>query len=159
MSDNLPITTRAKKTLEQELKRLLSVERAENIQAIEDARLQGDLSENADYDAAKERQAQLEARIQEIQGRLAGAEVIDTSKLSGDRVIFGAYVQVLDIDSDKESTYQVVGPEEADVKQGRISILSPLARAMVGKKEGDVVELHAPNKQNKEYEIVKIYFQ
>jgi len=157
MPDQLPITIRGKKKLETELKKLLQVERPAVVRAIEEARAQGDLSENADYDAAKERQGWIEARIGEIQGRIAGAEVIDTSKLSSDRVIFGATVKLLDVDSDKEVTYQIVGPEEAEVNEGRISILSPLARAIVGKKAGDVAELSTPQVQ-KDYEVVEINF-
>jgi transcription elongation factor GreA len=155
---NIPITLRGKQKLEEELKRLLQVERPAVIKAIESARENGDLSENADYDAAKERQGWIEARIQEIQGRIAGAEVIDTSKLKSDKVIFGATVDLIDLEEDKSVTYQIVGPEEADIQLGRLSLMSPLARALIGKKEGDICEVKAPN-SIKEYEIKKVYFQ
>jgi transcription elongation factor GreA len=127
------------------------------IKAIEDARANGDLSENADYDAAKERQGWIEARIQEIQGRIAGAEVVDTTKLKSDTVIFGATVVLNDLEEDKEVKYQIVGPEEADIQAGRLSLMSPLARAIIGKKVGDICEVKAPNSV-KEYEVKKISF-
>lgn len=155
---NIPITLRGKQKLEEELKRLLQVERPAVIKAIEAARENGDLSENADYDAAKERQGWIEARMQEIQGRIAGAEVIDTAKLKSDKVIFGATVDIVDVEEDKKVTYQIVGPEEADVQIGRLSLMSPLARALIGKKVGDICEVRAPNSE-KEYEILKVYFQ
>ncbi len=155
---NIPITLRGKHKLEEELKNLLSVERPAVIKAIEAARENGDLSENADYDAAKERQGWIEARIQEIQGRIAGAEVIDTSKLKSDTVIFGATVTLLDVEEDKQTTYQIVGPEEADIQLGRLSIMAPLARALIGKKVGDICEVKAPN-SIKEYEIKKLKFE
>ncbi len=155
---NIPITLRGKQKLEEELKRLLQVERPAVIKAIEAAREMGDLSENADYDAAKERQGWIEARMQEIQSRIAGAEVIDTAKLKSDKVIFGATVDLVDVEEDKKVTYQIVGPEEADVQQGRLSLMSPLARSLIGKKVGDICEVRAPN-SDKEYEILKVYFQ
>jgi transcription elongation factor GreA len=158
MSDKLPLTVRGKKLLEEELRRLLHEERPSVIRAIEEARSHGDISENAEYDSAKERQALVEGRIQEVQAKLAGAEVIDTSKIVSDRVVFGALVTVLDRDSDEESTYQIVGVDEADVKQGFISILSPLARALIGKKKGDEVLVKSP-KGDKEYEVVKFTFK
>jgi transcription elongation factor GreA len=155
---NIPITLRGKQKLEEELKRLLHEERPAVIRAIETARENGDLSENADYDAAKERQGWIEARIQEIQSRIAGAEVIDTAKLKSNTVIFGATVTLKDIEEDKEVSYQIVGPEEADVQVGRLSLMAPLARSLIGKKAGDVCEVKAPT-SIKEYEIKKIYFQ
>ena len=158
MSDKLPLTIRGKKLLEEELRRLLHEERPSVIRAIEEARAQGDISENAEYDAAKERQALVEGRIQEVQAKLAGAEVVDTSKIVSDRIVFGASVTVLDRDSDDESTYQIVGVDEADVKQGFISILSPLARALIGKKKGDEVLVKSP-KGDKEYEVVSFNFK
>ncbi|MCB0393653.1 MAG: transcription elongation factor GreA [Bdellovibrionales bacterium] len=158
MSDQLPITVRGKKKLEEELKRLIHEERPSVIRAIEEARAQGDLSENADYDAAKERQGWIEARINEIQSRIAGAEVIDPSKIKSDRIVFGATVKLLDMETDKEVEYNIVGPEEADVSNGYISILSPLVRVLVGKKVGDVVELSAAKAQ-KEYEVLGISFK
>lgn len=156
--NNLPITLRGKQMLEEELKRLLREERPSVVKAIEEARAQGDISENADYDAAKERQSWIEGRIQEIQNRLAGAEIINPGDLKSDRVIFGASVELLDMEDDKKVTYQIVGPEEADIKQGRISILSPLAKALVGKRKGDIAEVKAPNSV-REYELLKIFFQ
>lgn len=158
MSDKLPLTVRGKKLLEEELRRLLHEERPSVIRAIEEARAQGDISENAEYDAAKERQALVEGRIQEVQAKLAGAEVVDTSKIVSDRIVFGASVTVLDRDSEEESTYQIVGVDEADVKQGFISILSPLARALIGKKKGDEVLVKSP-KGDKEYEVVSFSFK
>ena len=155
---NIPITLRGKQKLEDELKRLLHEERPAIIKAIEAARENGDLSENADYDAAKERQGWTEARILEIQSRIAGAEVIDTAKLKSTTVIFGATVDLKDLEEDKEISYQIVGPEEADVQVGRLSLMAPLARSLIGKKAGDVCEVKAPT-SIKEYEIKKIYFQ
>ncbi|MES2769524.1 MAG: transcription elongation factor GreA [Bdellovibrionota bacterium] len=154
---NIPITLRGKQKLEEELKRLLHEERPAIIKAIEAARENGDLSENADYDAAKERQGWTEARILEIQSRIAGAEVIDTAKLKSNTVIFGATVELKDVEEDRDVKYQIVGPEEADIQQGRLSLMAPLARSLIGKKAGDVCEVKAPN-SIKEYEIKKIYF-
>jgi len=158
MSTNLPLTIRGKKLLEDELKKLLHEERPSVIRAIEEARSHGDISENAEYESAKERQAIVEGRIQEVQGKLAGAEIIDTSKIVSDRIVFGAEVTVLDRDTDEEVTYQIVGVDEADVKQGLISILSPLARSLIGKKSGDEVLVKSP-KGDKEYEVVKFSFK
>lgn len=154
----LPMTVAGKKMLEEELKTLLQVERPKVIKAIEDARSLGDLSENADYDAAKEKQGWIEARIGEIQGSLAGAEIVDPAKIKADRIVFGAHVVVLDTEDENESTYQIVGIQEADVKKGKISILSPLARALIGKKDGDNVEVNNPN-GSKEYEIVEFFYK
>src|SRR6476659_1381100 len=125
MQNALPITLRGKQKLETELKTLLQVERPSVIKAIEHARSQGDLSENAEYDAAKERQGWIEARIAEIQHQLAGAEIVDTKTLKGDKAVFGASVILEDVETDKKVTYQIVGVDEADVKEGKISILSP----------------------------------
>jgi transcription elongation factor GreA len=158
MSTTLPITIRGKQKLEDELKRLMYTERPSVIKAIEEARAQGDISENAEYDAAKERQAMIEGRIAEIQGQLAGAEVIDPSSIKSDKIVFGASVVLVDLDSDEEATYQIVGVDEADVKQGRISIMSPLARALIGKISGDTVQVKSP-KGEKEYEIKRFSFK
>lgn len=158
MKNVLPITLRGKKKLEGELKKLVSEDRPSVIRDIEAARANGDLSENADYDAAKERQAWIEARIQEIQNHLAGAEVVDTSLMKSDTVIFGACVKLLDLEDSKEVTYQIVGPDESDVKEGRISLVSPLARSLIGKKKGDTALVLAPGGE-REYEIVKIWFE
>jgi len=157
-NDILPITLKGKAKLEAELKNLLQNERPAVIRAIESAREHGDLSENAEYDAAKERQSWIESRIGDIQGQLAGAEVVDTSTLKGDRVVFGASVVLDDVETDKKMTYQIVGLDEADVKNGKISIISPLARAMIGKKVGELIELKTPN-SDKEYQVKKIYFE
>lgn len=157
-TDRLPITIKGKAKLEEELKRLMHVERPAVVRAIEEARAHGDISENAEYDAAKERQSLIEGRIGEIQGHLAGAEVVDTSKLSGDRVVFGAHVQLVDTETDEKSEYQIVGVDEADVKEGRVSILSPIARALIGKRVGDVVTVRSP-KTDKEYEIINLFFR
>lgn len=157
-NDILPLTVRGKAKLEEELKRLIHVERPSVIKAIEEARSHGDISENAEYDAAKERQALVEGRIAEIQGQLAGAEVIDPSQIKSDKVVFGASVVLVDLETDEEVTYQIVGVDEADVKQGRISILSPLARALIGKTSGDTVQVRSP-KMDKEYEIKDFFFR
>ncbi len=157
-SDRLPITVRGKVKLEEELKRLMSVERPSVIKAIEEARSHGDISENAEYDAAKERQAMVEGRILEIQGQLAGAEVVDPSQIKSTKIVFGASVVLIDLDNDEEHTYQIVGVDEADVKRGRISILSPLARALIGKGAGDNIQVKSP-KGEKEYDVVRFYFE
>ena len=158
MRNVLPITLRGKRKLETELKKLIHEDRPSVIRDIEAARAHGDLSENADYDAAKERQAWIEARIQEIQNHLAGAEVIDTATLKSETVIFGASVKLFDIDDSKEVVYQIVGPDEADVKAGRVSLVSPLARAVIGKRVGEQALVSAPGGE-KEYEVVKIWFE
>ncbi len=157
-NENLPVTKRGKQLLEDELKKLLTVERPSVIKAIEEARSHGDLSENAEYDAAKERQALVEGRISEIQSKLAGVEVVDPSSIQSDRIVFGAHVTVMDMDSEEEVSYQIVGVDEADVKSGYISILSPLARAMIGKQDGDQIVVRSP-KGEKEYEIVSFEFK
>ncbi len=157
MADSLPITLRGKRLLEDELKKLLTVERPNVVKAIEQARDHGDISENAEYDAAKERQAFIEGRILEIQAQIAGANVVDTSKLSGTNVVFGASVSLVDLETDKEITYQIVGVSEASVNEGRISIVSPLARALIGKKQGEQVLVQTPGGE-KEYEIMKVFF-
>lgn len=157
-TDKLPMTIRGKAMLEAELKKLLLEERPSVIRAIEEARAQGDISENAEYEAAKERQALIEGRIAEIQGKIAGAEVVDTANIKADRVVFGAHVVILDLENEEESTYQIVGVDEADVKQKMISILSPLARALIGKKDGDVVTVQSP-KGDKEYELISFEYK
>ena len=158
MSDKQPMTQNGKLKLEDELKHLMSVERPENIKAIEEARGHGDLSENADYDAAKERQAFIESRIGDIQAKLANAEVVDPSSIKSDKIVFGATVKMIDLDTDNEVTYQIVGEDEADVKNGKISVFSPIARSMIGKAVGDVVEFHSP-KGEKEYEILELDYK
>ena len=154
----LPMTVTGKIRLEAELKRLLQEERPQTIKAIEDARAHGDISENAEYDAAKERQAMIEGRIAEIQGKIANAEVVEPSQIKANNIVFGATVSLQDIDEDQKVTYQIVGIDEADVKAGKISILSPIARALIGKKKGDVVLVSSP-KGEKEYQIVKFEYR
>jgi transcription elongation factor GreA len=157
-TDKLPMTIRGKAMLDAELKKLLLEERPSVIRAIEEARAQGDISENAEYEAAKERQGMIEGRIAEIQGKLAGADVIDTSVIKSDRIVFGAYVGILDTESDEAFKYQIVGVDESDVKKGLISVLSPLARALIGKKVGDTVTVQSP-KGDKEFEITSFQFK
>ena len=151
----IPMTSEGHKALDEELKHLKSVERPAVIAAISEAREHGDLSENAEYHAAKERQGWIEGRVQELEDKIARAQVIDVSKMSGTQVKFGATVTVVDEDTDQESTYKIVGDDEADVKSGKISLSSPIARAMINKEEGDVVEVNAPGGV-KSYEILKV---
>lgn len=143
------------RTLDDELKRLKTQERPSVIAAISEARAHGDLSENAEYHAAKDRQGWIEGRIAEIEDKISRAQVIDVSKLSGAQVKFGATVSVVDEDTDEESRYQIVGEHEADVKAGRLSVSSPLARALITKEVGDVVEVNTPGGV-KSYEILKL---
>src|SRR5690349_10901336 len=153
--DKIPMTAAGYSVLEHELKHCQTVERPRIIQQITDARSHGDLSENAEYHAAKELQSLNEGRIAEIEDKLARAEVIDVSKLSGDTIKFGATVTLVDEDTEKKSVWQIVGEPEADAKKGRISITSPLARALIGKKKGSTVEVNAPGGA-KAYEITKV---
>jgi transcription elongation factor GreA len=141
--------------LDEELKRLKTVERPAVIAAIGEARAHGDLSENAEYHAAKDRQGWIEGQIAEIEDKMARAQVIDVSKLSGAQVKFGATVSVIDEDTEEKARYQIVGEHEADVKKGRVSITSPIARAMIGKESGETVEVNTPNGV-KAYEITKV---
>lgn len=156
-NDKLPMTIRGKALLEAELKKLITEERPTIIRAIEEARAQGDISENAEYESAKERQGMIEGRIADIQGKLAGAEVIDPTQIKSDRIVFGAQVVIIDTESEEEFSYAIVGVDEADVKQGMISILSPIARALIGKKAGDTATVQSP-KGDKEFEIVSFKF-
>lgn len=158
MADRTPITVVGKQKLEDELKNLLQVQRPDVIKAIEDARALGDLSENADYDAAKERQGWIEARIAEIQTIIATADVVDPADIKEDKIVFGATVTLVDVESDEESSYQIVGVQEADVKAGKISIESPLARALIGKRVDDPIEVKNP-KGIKEYEVVRFEYK
>jgi transcription elongation factor GreA len=153
--EKVPMTVAGYKTLDDELKRLKSVERPAVIAAISEARSHGDLSENAEYHAAKERQGWIEGQIAEIEDKISRAQVIDVSKLSGTQIKFGATVTVIDEDTEEEGRYQVVGDHEADVKSGKISLSSPLSRAMIGKEVGDVVEVVTPGGV-KAYEITKV---
>jgi len=153
--EKVPMTSEGYQALDEELKRLKTVERPAVIAAIGEARQHGDLSENAEYHAAKDRQGWIEGQIAEIEDRMARAQVIDVSKLSGAQVKFGATVSVVDEDTELEARYQIVGDHEADVKLGKISISSPIARAMIGKEHGDVVEVTTPTGV-KAYEITKV---
>jgi transcription elongation factor GreA len=153
--EKIPMTAEGYSALEAELKHCQQVERPRIIQQITDARTHGDLSENAEYHAAKESQSINEGRIAELEDKLARAEVIDVSKLSGDTITFGATVTLIDEDTDKKTVWHIVGEPEADAKKGKISITSPLARALVGKKKGVQVEVVTPGGA-KAYEIVKI---
>jgi len=143
--------------LDEELRYLKNTARPDVIKAIAEAREHGDLSENAEYHAARERQSFIEGRVAELEDKISRAQIIDPTKLSGDSVKFGATVTVVDEDTDEETTYQIVGETEADVKQGRIAITSPIARALVGKSVGDSVEVATP-KGAKAYEILKVAF-
>lgn len=155
--DKVPMTTAGYAALETELKRRQQEDRPKIIQAIAEARSHGDLSENAEYHSAKEQQSLNEGRIAELEDKISRAEVIDVSKLSGNTVKFGATVTVIDEDTEAKKAYQIVGENEADVKSGKVSITSPLARALIGKKVGDSVEVPTPS-GGKSYEISKIAF-
>jgi transcription elongation factor GreA len=155
--EKVPMTEAGYTSMIDEVKQLKSVERPRIIRAIEEARAHGDLSENAEYHAAKEAQGWNEARVAELEDKISRADVIDVSKLSGETVMFGARVTLIDEDTDAKSVYQIVGDMEADVKKGRISISSPIARAIIGKKKGDSVEVNTPG-GGKSYEIEKVVF-
>lgn len=152
-----PMTAEGLTRLEEELKQLKSVERPAIIRAIAEARSHGDLSENAEYHAARERQSFIEGRVGELESIISAAEVIDISRLSGSNVMFGAKVTLIDVDTDEERTYQLVGAHESDIKVGRLSISSPLAKALLGKKKGDSVEVPAPG-GSKTFEITGVAF-
>jgi transcription elongation factor GreA len=153
--EKVPMTGEGYQSLDDELKRLKTQERPAVIAAISEARQHGDLSENAEYHAAKERQGWIEGRIFVIEDQIARAQIIDVSKLSGDQIKFGATVSVVDEDTEESARYQIVGEHEADVRSGKVSIASPIARAMIGKEIGDVVEVNTPGGV-KAYEILKI---
>ena len=155
--DKIPMTREGLKTLEEELKRLKTEARPAVIQAIATAREHGDLSENAEYDAAREKQGFIEGRVAELEAVISRAEVIDTSGMTGDTVRFGATVVLADDDTGKEVTYRIVGEHEADLEKGKISITSPLARALVGKSVDDSVEVTTPG-GSKGYEICEVSF-
>jgi len=154
----IPITAGGMSRLKVELKRLKAVERPRVIDAIATARGHGDLSENADYAAAKERQSFIEGRIQELEDKIARADIVDVSRLSGDRVVFGATVTLQDEDG-ASVVYRVVGDIEADLKKGRISVQSPIARALIGREVGDSVTVKGPKGAEKEYEILSVEFR
>jgi transcription elongation factor GreA len=157
MADKIPMTPRGQKILKDEVKRLKEVERPANIKALEVARAHGDLSENAEYDAAKERQSFIEGRIRDLESKLAMAEVIDTTRLAGDKVMFGATVTVADLETSEETTYRIVGEDEADIKSGLISVTAPVARALIGRVVGDTVKVRTPKGQ-RELEVVGVKF-
>lgn len=156
--DRFPMTPGGLTKLQDELKRLKSEERPSIIRAIAEARAHGDLSENAEYHAAKERQSFVEGRIAELEDKTSRAEVIDPTTMSGDTVRFGATVKVVDEETDAETEYQIVGADEADIEEGRISITSPIARAMIGKSTGDQIEVHAPGGA-RYYEILNVGYR
>ncbi len=151
----IPMTLEGRRALDEELKHLKTVERPGIIQAISEARDHGDLSENAEYHAAKEKQGFIETRVTELEDKLARAQVIDISKFSGETIKFGATVTVIDEESELEAIYKIVGEDEADVHAGKISVTSPIARALIGKEPGDVVEVTAPGGA-KSYEVLKV---
>ena len=154
----IPITKRGAESLKAELHQLKTVDRPWVINSISEARAQGDLSENAEYDAAKDRQGFIEGRIQEIEGKLSAAQIIDPSELdAGGKVVFGSTIELEDEDTGDKVTYQIVGEDEADIKLGRINISSPIARALIGKDEGDTAEVQAPG-GIKRYEIIAVMY-
>ena len=158
MTKKVPMTVEGAKRLKTELHRLKTIDRPAIIAAIAEARSHGDLAENADYDAAKERQGFIEGRIHEIERRLAHAQVINPAEIDADgRVVFGATVELADVETGDEVTYQIVGDDEADLKHGKISVSSPIARALIGKVEGDTAEVHAPGGV-REYEILTVRY-
>ncbi|MEN8220094.1 MAG: transcription elongation factor GreA [Pseudomonadota bacterium] len=153
-----PMTTRGAEKLREELHDLKTVARSKVIQAIAEARALGDLKENAEYHAAREQQSFIEGRIAEIEGKLSSAEIIDITKLNaGSKVVFGATVELMNVDTEEEVTYQIVGDDEADIKANLISISSPVARALIGKDEGDIAVVQAPGGK-KEYEILEVKY-
>jgi transcription elongation factor GreA len=159
MSSKVPITLRGAEQLREELKRLKTIERPAVVAAIAEARSHGDLSENAEYDAAKERQGFVEGRIAEVEGKLGNAQIIDPRALDADgRVVFGATVELEDMDAGQTVTYQIVGDDEADLKQNKISLNSPVARALIGKFAGDVAEVQTPGGR-REYEILDVRYE
>lgn len=157
MSQSVPMTPAGFQAAQEELAHLKSVVRPQVVQDIAEARAHGDISENAEYDAAKERQAFVEARIRELEVKLSRAQIIDTTKLSGDKVMFGATVTVIDVETEAEQTWTIVGEDEANLKEHKLNVHSPLARALVGKNLGDLVEIQTP-KGVRECEIVKVSF-
>ncbi|MDX3904320.1 MAG: transcription elongation factor GreA [Pigmentiphaga sp.] len=155
----IPLTVRGAERLKQELHRLKTVERPAVINAIADARAQGDLSENAEYDAAKEKQGFIEGRIQELEAKLSNAQIIDPVELDADgRIVFGATVDLEDLETSERVTYQVVGDDEADIRANLISVSSPIARALIGKSVGDVAEVQAPS-GIREYEVLDVRYE
>ena len=156
--EKIPMTRRGFDALDVELRQLKSADRPAVIRAIAEAREHGDLSENAEYHAAREKQSFIEGRISELDDKLARADIIDISKLGGKKIRFGATVTIVDVDSEETFTYKIVGEDEANVKEGKISVTSPLARAMIGKEEGDEAEVSAPSGA-RAYEIAKVVYR
>lgn len=156
--EKIPVTSGGFVRMEEELKRLKTTDRPAVIQAIAEAREHGDLSENAEYHAAREKQSFIEGRIEELEDKVSRAEVIDVSKLSGDTVKFGATVTIVDEDTEEETTYQIVGDYEANIEQRKLSLSAPLSRALIGKSAGDSVEVTTPKGQ-KSYEILEVAFK
>jgi len=155
----VPLTLRGAEKLREELQTLRTVQRPRVIEAIAEARAHGDLKENAEYHAAREQQGFIEGRIQNIEGKLSNAQIIDVASLQADgKVVFGATVVILDVDTGQEVTYQIVGDDEADIKAGRISVNSPVARALIAKRQGDIAEVQAPG-GNREYEISEVRYE
>ncbi|MES9968471.1 MAG: transcription elongation factor GreA [Candidatus Thiodiazotropha sp.] len=155
----VPLTAKGAAKLQEELKQLKTIERPKVIKAIAEAREHGDLKENAEYHAAREQQSFIEGRIKDIEGKLSHAQIIDVTKLdAGGKVVFGATVVVLELDNDEEFTYQIVGDDEADIKHGLVSISSPIARALIGKQEGDDVFLETPGGP-REFEILEVRYE
>ena len=153
--ERVPITKKGYETLKQEMEHLKAVERPKNIRAIEEARSHGDLSENAEFSAAKERQSFIEARLSELGYKLSNADIIDPEKISKDRAVFGCMVVLENTDTGENVEYQLVGPDESNIKAGRISVSSPLGRLIIGKKPGDEIVLQAPGGQRR-YELIEI---
>ncbi len=158
MAERIPMTKKGYAKLQDELERLRKVERPKNVRDIEEARGHGDLSENAEYHAAKERQGFIEGRMQELQGKLAHSQVIDTSKLTNEKVVFGATVVLLDQETEEEKRYTLVGTDEADLKEGKISILSPVGKALISHAVGDIVTVRIPA-GTVDYEVLEIFFE
>ena len=157
MADTFPMTVEGHKALKEELHRLKAVERPSIILQVAEARAHGDLSENAEYAAAREKQGFIEARIAQAEARLARAQIIDTSKLTGDRVVFGATVTILDFDSDQEQVWRIVGDDESNLEMRKVGISSPVARALIGKTVGEEVEIRSP-KGSRQCEVIRVKF-
>jgi len=154
---SVPMTKSGLEKLKEELKKLKTIDRPQNVKDIEEARAHGDLSENAEYHAAKERQSHIAGRIAQVEDWMARAEVIDVSKIAGEKVVFGATVTLADVETDKKVTYRIVGELEADLKKGLISVTSPISRGMIGREVGDMVNIQAPGGV-REYEITEVKF-
>lgn len=158
MVEKVPVTVSGYEAMNEELKDLKSVQRPEVIRAIAEAREHGDLSENAEYHAAREKQSFIEGRVKELEGLISRADVIDPAKLGGDNIKFGATINLVDEDTDEEKTYQIVGEPEANIETGKLNIKSPLARALIGKEEGDSIEVMTPG-GGKSYEILSVMYK